>query len=734
MENNRLDWALRYAEKGYPIFPVHSVRDGKCSCGNLLCGSVGKHPRTSDGFKAATTDEAAIRKWWAIWPDANIGLPTGHLSGLVVVDADGEEGIELVQERLRPNTITVRTGKGIHYIYKAPECELKSKTRLWNEVDLRADGGYVVVPPSIHSSGRQYEWITDLIEGTPEELPAWFVHEMDAPTRTEGRPPVFREDPTYPPNFWEAIPDKISSGGRNDTLCRLAGKLRHWGWDGDGILSFLEEMNETRCSPSLSSQEVKSIATSIEKYPAGNPSMSETEALGLEEFTDLGNAKRLVAKYGHTIRYCCEMKKWLLWNGSKWEEDKVMGIRGYATDVVKSIPGEHQKIQDKTLREKLFKHALKSESLWGIEAMIELAKSESGVATRLDSFDRDPYHFHVKNGVIDLETGAFLPHDPAMLNSKVADVEYDSEAKCPEWEKFLSKVMRGNKELIKYLQKAIGYSLSGSIEEQIMFILHGTGANGKSTFINTIMSLFGDYAMQTPTSTLLVKNQSYISNDLARLRATHLVVAMEANEGQKLDESLIKQMTGGDRITARFLHQEFFEFIPRYKIFLITNHLPTIHGTEKAIWRRIKKIPFEVTIADDEIDKHLSEKLLREASGILNWAIEGCMLWHKEGLTPPEEVVSATEEYRDEMDVIERFIKERCVLDRNERVGAGLLHWHLKEWLQKNNEGDISSVIFSRRMKEKGFQKRKGKSQVFYQGLRLRSEEEDFDSSLITLD
>ena len=161
MENQLLDWALKYAENGYPIFPVHSVKDGKCSCGNLLCSSVGKHPRTSDGFKSATTDSATIKKWWTMWPDANIGLPTGQTSGLVVVDADGQEGVELVEQRLKPNTIAARTGKGYHYIYKAPGCELKSKTRFWEMVDLRADGGYIVAPPSIHSSGKQYEWITD---------------------------------------------------------------------------------------------------------------------------------------------------------------------------------------------------------------------------------------------------------------------------------------------------------------------------------------------------------------------------------------------------------------------------------------------------------------------------------------------------------------------------------------------------------------------------------------------
>ena len=314
-----------------------------------------------------------------------------------------------------------------------------------------------------------------LIEGTPEELPAWFVQEIDAPPpRKEGHPTVFMDEPTYPAVFWESIPDEISKGGRNDTLCSLAGKLRHWGWDSIGIRSVLQEINTERCVPMLSDQEIRSITSSIEKYPVGSPSVSETKSLGIEEFTDLGNAKRLVNKHGHAIRYCNEMKKWLLWDGGKWEEDKVMGIREYATDVVKTIPDEHVKISDKTLRDKLFKHALRSESLRSIEAMIELAKSEPVVSSRLDSFDRNQFLFHVKNGVVDLKTGDLLPNDPSKMNSKVANVEYDNFATCPEWDKFLNRVMNGNKDVIKYLQKAIGYSLTGSIDEQIMFILHGT--------------------------------------------------------------------------------------------------------------------------------------------------------------------------------------------------------------------------------------------------------------------
>jgi putative DNA primase/helicase len=586
MENQLLDWALKYANNGYPVFPLHSVRNGRCTCGKSDCNSIGKHPRTSDGFKSATTDEATIRRWWQTWPDANIGLPTGHKSGVVVVDADGAEGTRIVQEKLKPNTATARTGKGYHYFFQAPAVKLKNQTRFWEKVDLRADGGYIVAPPSLHVSGKHYEWITNLIGGTPEELPDWFVQEMDAPSPKKSRPTVFINEPTYPPHFWEDLPDSIEDGERNSTLFSIAGKLRNYGWSAIDILPVLHEINNVKCVIPLDSHEVKSIAAKIERYPAGNLGLSEAKALGLEEFSDLGNAKRLVAKYGSEIRYCNEMKKWFTWNGHKWEEDKVMSVRAYATEVVRMIPEEHAMIPDKTLRDKLFKHALKSESRSSIESMVELAKSEKSICITRESLDGSPYLFHVKNGYIDLMTEEFHPPDSNLLNNKVANVSFDSEARCPLWERFLNEIMNNNLELMKYLQKAIGYSLTGSVDERSIFILHGTGANGKSTFINTIRNIFGDYAMQTPTSTLLVKNPNFISNDLARLCSARLVVGTELNEGQRFDESLIKQMTGKDNITSRFLYQESFEYFPRYKVFLLTNHLPTIHGTDNAIWGR----------------------------------------------------------------------------------------------------------------------------------------------------
>lgn len=206
------------------------------------------------------------------------------------------------------------------------------------------------------------------------------------------------------------------------------------------------------------------------------------------------------------------------------------------------------------------------------------------------------------------------------------------------------------------MQKAVGYSLTGSTEEQCLFILHGTGANGKSTFLNTISTMLGDYARQTPTDALLVKRGDGLSNDVARLHGARLVSAVEVEGGRRLAEAQVKQLTGGDLIAARFLYQEFFEFRPAFKLFLGVNHTPVIQGTDHGIWRRIHLVPFTVTIAKEDQDKRLGEKLRAERSGILRWAVEGGLAWQAEGLEPPLVVSMATEEYRAEMAILARFL------------------------------------------------------------------------------
>jgi len=330
------------------------------------------------------------------------------------------------------------------------------------------------------------------------------------------------------------------------------------------------------------------------------------------------------------------------------------------------------------------------------------------------------------NGILNLRFGRLLPHDPEYLITKLAPVFFQPDATCPTWLNFLNRIMQGNPRLIAYLQKAVGYSLTGSTVEQILQFLYGLGANGKTTFIDIIMIMLGDYAVQTTTETLMVKKNSGIPNDLAALKGARFVAAQEVESGQRLSESLIKQLTGGDRISARFLHAEFFEFKPQFKLWMSGNSRPIIRGGDHGIWRRMKEIPFTVQIPPEEQDRKLSEKLRGELPGIFNWALDGCLAWQKEGrLIPPDEVMAATENYRSEMDILGQFIEDRCLTGPGFQVSAKELYGAYVDWSESQGERrPMSQQFFGMRIVERGFERgRQTGGAVRYKGLGLRASE-----------
>ncbi len=417
--------------------------------------------------------------------------------------------------------------------------------------------------------------------------------------------------------------------------------------------------------------------------------------------TDLGNAERLVSQFGDDIGYCYDWKKWLVWDGKRWAIDRKGNIRQKAKQVVRTIYREIENATDKSEQREIFNHAMKSESDAKIKAIISLARDEVSVAP--ENLDQDPWLLTCENGTIDLQTGEFLSHDREHLITQLAPVIYDPDAECPLWIEFLDRIMDGNQNLISFLQRAIGYSLTGDTGEQCFFIFWGTGANGKTTFLQTINAMLGDYAKQTPTETLLVKRKGAIPNDVARLKGVRFVTASEAEAYQQLAENLIKQMTGSDTVSARFLHQKWFDFEPNYKIFLATNHRPVIQGTDPAIWRRIKLIPFDVTIPEPERDRHLLKKLKEELPGIMAWAVRGCLEWIENGLGEPEEVKTATQDYRNEMDILSQFISDCCVEKASLKTLSKDLYQAYTGWCDSNGEQSLTKRIFGTKLREKGY-------------------------------
>ncbi len=418
--------------------------------------------------------------------------------------------------------------------------------------------------------------------------------------------------------------------------------------------------------------------------------------------TEMGNSERLVYQNHQDIRYCHVWKSWMIWDGLRWVQDKSDRIKMIAKEVVRSIYFEAGQASDSTERQEISKHARKSESSHNINAMITLAESE--VPVRAEELDQDPWLFNCQNGTLNLKTGILSPHQRENYITKLSPVIYDKMAPHQLWDAFLNRVFDGNQDLIAFMQRAIGYSLTGLADEQCLFILQGSGANGKTTFLQTISDIMADYAMQTPTETLLVKAKGAISNDVARLKGARFVIATEAEAEQRLAENLIKQMTGGDTISARFLHQEFFDFKPTHKMFLGTNHKPIIHGTDLGIWRRIKLVPFEITISETERDPKMLEKLLQEKEGILAWAVEGCLCWQREGLGTPAVVKQATAGYREEMDVILQFISDTCKIGDHLQVTSQELYHALEEWCSSNGEQQITRRRFTKRLKEMNFE------------------------------
>jgi putative DNA primase/helicase len=449
-----------------------------------------------------------------------------------------------------------------------------------------------------------------------------------------------------------------------------------------------------------------------------------TQPGGGYNLTDLGNARRLVHRHGRNLRYCWLWRKWLVWDGKRWVKDDTGEVYRLAKETVSSIYQEAAAAPNDEARKELGKHATRSEAGARIKEMVDLARSD--VPVMPDELDASPDLLNTESGTIDLRTGELREHRREDLITKIAPTTYRPDAAAPTWEAFLERVLPGE-DLRAFVQRAVGYSATGDTSEQCMFINHGGGANGKSTFQEAIAAALGDYAMRAPTEMLLAKRSDGVPNDVARLKGARFVSASETEEGRRMAESRIKDLTGQDTITARFMKAEWFDFAPTHKLWLSTNHKPEIRGTDAAIWRRIRLVPWAVTIPPAEQDKKLPIALRHELAGILAWVVRGCLQWRREGLQAPDEVHKATGEYRAEMDVLAGFLAECCELDTGHWEYAKDLYECYKRWCDENGERPEPQRKFGGRLGERGFQRDRGGSRGagIWRGVRLTEGEKE---------
>jgi putative DNA primase/helicase len=373
----------------------------------------------------------------------------------------------------------------------------------------------------------------------------------------------------------------------------------------------------------------------------------------------------------------------------------------------------------------MFSWAKYSNGAAGIRNMIAMAKSDLAVGP--EELDTDPWLLNVENGTLDLRTGGLREHRKEDFITKLAPVAFTPDAACPRWESFLGRIFAGNAELIGYMQRLVGYCLTGATEEHVLPFLHGNGANGKSTFCETVLRLMGpDYAMKAAPDLLMAKRAESHPTDRADLFGKRFVACIETEEGRRMAEALAKELTGGDRVRARRMREDFWEFAPTHHIWLAGNHKPTITGTDHGIWRRVKLIPFEVVIPEAEQDKKLAAKLAAELPGILNLALAGCRDWQQGGMREPAIVRAATGQYSAEMDEVGRFVEEYCETGPGFLAPATELYEAFREAMPDTG---LSQRAFGDRLRQKGFSNRDpatgkdyrtNKGKHGWKGLRLR--------------
>ena len=678
-----LQAALDFVARGwYPIPLCWPDGHGQCGCGrNHDDNNIGKAPLVGSGYQKLRPDANQVRRWWAQWPQANVGVLL-EASGLVFVGPDSPQGAEYVKEHGAPPT-AVRQSNHPAYLYRRPKGRYPIATTkiLDSGLDVKSNG-YCVA----HGKHRLGADIAVDFADAIAEAPAWIAELLGELTGGNGH----RTAP--------AIEGAIRDGQRNDTLTSLAGTMRRRGMTPEAIEAALLVENQ-RCDPPLPERDVCAVARSVGKY---------TPAEERHKLTDLGNAERLVARYGQDLRWCEVLGGWHVWDGRRWKLDTTGAIQRMAQATARAIYEEAAQCDEPEDRAKIAKHAMASESAGRQRAMLDLAWSQPGIAVTPDVWDRDPWLLNVNNGTVDLRAGAMREHRRDDLLTKLAPVDYAPGATAPTWLAHLERFLP-DADVRRQVQRDLGLALVGETLEEALAVWYGTGANGKSTTSQTLERILGDYAQSAAPNLLVASRHENHPTEIADLRGARLVFSVEIGDNRNMDEAKVKMLTGGDTKKARLMRQDFFEFAQTFSIAMLVNHLPNISGTDEGIWRRIRLIPWGVRISDAERrpQAEILTHLVAEGAGILRWLLEGLADWQRDHRWIADAVTEATAGYRAEQDRLGAFLTDCCEMGPHYTVGVSDFYDTYNQWCEENGQEAVGKVQAGKLLRQRGIIQRR---------------------------
>lgn len=710
MQTQDLESLLELVAQGWAVFPCHSIIDGQCTCGKGNCKSQGKHPRTVNGVKDASTDPAVIKQWDKTWPGANWALATGVASGVVVIDIDRKSGgFESAEEMDRnvPNafidTLRVLTGGGGRHLYYScpPNSDYKNKVGWMPGIDVRANGGYVLLPPSNHLSGGTYRWEASARPISPITVE---LHDaLQAPSsKAEGG-----MDLSDLATILKGLPE----GQRDDTLFKLACRLRrqHEG-DKDEGRAFIETIIFSAAdAANFSRAEAAKCIDSAFKQDHAKPA----EVLSEEGFFPLdeqGCADRFIKAFGDDLRFSPAIG-WLMWSDRGWQpmEDYMLRANLMAVGDVLLEEVNSMAYLDKTLRSKYEACYSRVRSSAGNKALQALVEQSPKIVRQMEDFDSNPEELACENGIVDLRTGILRPYSRNDLVTKNTRVKYSPTAKSQTWEDFLGVSTQGDAELIQYLQLAAGYTATGMMDDESFFVISGPRASGKSSYMGAIQKVLGDYSITVPAHVFMRRRGQVPETDLARMAGARMVSIAEINEGDYFNESLTKQVTSGDRTTARHLYKRAFDFFPQFKLWIATNHEPM--SSDPALMRRLKRIEFTHSIPKADRDPRVKAELTSTAAeAVLAWVVEGAKQYLNSldgKIEEPLSILAAGADYEESQDILGMFLNE--ALHPQEGMDESIMGiYHVYAvWCKELNIKSAALPVFTKQLTDRGYRVRR---------------------------